>query len=193
MRADSSVMRRNRRETASVTPRHDLGGGTFDCALARGYRDRFEVLGTPGGIDSIGGADFDGLLLGLLGERLGPAAGALLDGPTESTGVLARRLSLRDESERIKWELSAADHYEDLLTAMQPPAWVLVHRAEFEALIKPLIAETVLECDRLLSQLGMTWPDVDRVVPVGGSSKIPLVQSLLSEACGRAVPPMLPV
>src|SRR6202000_899580 len=42
---------------------YDLGGGTFDCALARGCRDRFEVLGAPGGIDSIGGADFDGLLL----------------------------------------------------------------------------------------------------------------------------------
>jgi hypothetical protein len=166
---------------------YDLGGGTFDCALARGYRDQFEVLGTPGGIDSIGGADFDGLLLGMLGERLGPSVGALLDGPAGSTGVLARRLSLRDESERIKWELSAADQYEDVLTALHPPAWVRVQRAEFEALIKPLIAETVMECERLLSQLGMTWLDVDRVVPVGGSSKIPLVQSLLSQACGRAV------
>ena len=166
---------------------YDLGGGTFDCAVARGYPGRFEVLGTPGGIDSIGGADFDGLLLGLLGERLGRTVAALLDGPAQSTGVLARRLSLRDESERIKWELSVTDQYEDLLTALQPPAWVQVQRAEFEALIKPLIAETVLECDRLLSQLGMTWLDVDRVVPVGGSSKIPLVQSLLSQACGRAV------
>jgi predicted GTPase/actin-like ATPase involved in cell morphogenesis len=166
---------------------YDLGGGTFDCALARGYQGRFEVLGMPGGIDSIGGTDFDGLLLGLLAERLGPSIGALLDGPAENTSVLARRLSLREASERIKWSLSEAQQYEDLLTALQPAVWVEVRRAEFEQLIKPLIAETVKECERLLGQLGMAWKDVDRVVPVGGSSKIPLVQSLLSRACGRAV------
>jgi hypothetical protein len=166
---------------------YDLGGGTFDCALARGSGGRFDVLGAPGGIDSLGGSEFDGLLLRLLGDRLGPAVAGLLDGPPGDTGILARRLSLRDDCERIKWELSARTEYEDMVTALTPPAWVLVERAEFEALIRPLLAETVAECGRLLSQLGMTWADVDRVVPVGGSSEIPAVATMLSEACGRAV------
>jgi molecular chaperone DnaK (HSP70) len=166
---------------------YDLGGGTFDCALARGQADNFEVLGSPGGIDSIGGTDFNTELLGLLRERLGDAVGGLLDGSAENIDVLARRLSLNDEIERIKWSLSDAEQYEDLLTALQPPAWCQVKRTEFEALIEPLISETIRECDRLLGRSGRSWLDVERVVPVGGSSNIPLVQSMLSKTSGRAV------
>jgi predicted GTPase len=166
---------------------YDLGGGTFDCAVARGTCDNFDVLGTPGGIADLGGADFDRLLLGLFGERLGPDVRKVLDGPAGDIGLLARRLSLRDESERIKWELSAEDHYEGLLTAVKPPPWVRVERTEFEELIRPLLAETLAECERTLRQLGMEWRDMNRVVPTGGSSKIPLVQALLAQSTGLIV------
>jgi predicted GTPase len=166
---------------------YDLGGGTFDCAVARGARDNFDVLGTPGGIPNLGGADFDGLLLGLFGERLGPDVREVLYGPVQGIGLLGRRLSLHDESERIKWELSAELHYEGLLTAVKPPPWVRVERTEFETLIRPLLAETLAECERMLRQLGMQWRDVNRVVPTGGSSNIPLVQALLAQSTGLVV------
>ncbi|MGO9217370.1 MAG: Hsp70 family protein [Streptosporangiaceae bacterium] len=166
---------------------YDLGGGTFDCAVARGTRDNFDVLGTPGGLADLGGADFDGLLLGLFGERLGPDVREVLCGPAQDIGLLGRRLSLHDESERIKWELSAEPHYEGLLTAVKPPPWVRVERTEFETLIRPLLAETLAECERILSQLGMQWRDVNRVVPTGGSSNIPLVQTLLAQSTGLVV------
>jgi predicted GTPase/actin-like ATPase involved in cell morphogenesis len=166
---------------------YDLGGGTFDCAIAQGTRDKFDVLGTPGGIADLGGVDFDGLLLGLFRERLGPGVREVLDGPAQNIGLLGRRLSLHDESERIKWELSAELHYEGLLTAVKPPPWVRVERTEFDTLIHPLLAETFGECERMLGQLGMQWSDVKRMVPTGGSSNIPLVQALLAQSTGVVV------
>jgi uncharacterized protein len=166
---------------------YDLGGGTFDCAVARGTLDNFDVLGTPCGIADLGGVDFDGLLLRLFGERLGPEVRDVLYGPAQDIERLGRRLSLHDESERIKWELSAELHYEGLLTAVKPPPWVRMERTEFETLIGPLVAETLAECERMLRQLGMHWPDVNRVVPTGGSSNIPLVQTLLTQRTGLVV------
>lgn len=172
---------------------YDLGGGTFDCAVARGSQDGFEVLGAPGGIDSIGGADFDSLLLGLLADRLGPDAAQLLRGPAvgtagdEGADVLARRLSVRDEAEEIKCQLSEAQEYQDIVTAVRPPALIRVHRSEFETLIEHLLVETVLECERLLERHGLTWVDVDRIVPAGGSSRIPLVHTMLAKFSGRPV------
>ncbi len=166
---------------------YDLGGGTFDCAVARGTCDNFDVLGTPGGIADLGGADFDGLLLRLFGERLGGNVREVLYGPAQDIGLLGRRFSLHDESERIKWELSAELQFEGLLTAVKPPPWVRVERTEFETLIHPLLAETLAECERMLRQLGMQWRHVNRVVPTGGSSNIPLVQTLLAQSTGLVV------
>lgn len=169
---------------------YDLGGGTFDCAIARGTTDLFEVLGLPGGIDTLGGLDFDSLLLRLLGQRLGPAIKALADTSVVDSGdadLLARRLTLFDETERIKRELSVRPVHEAVLTAIRPAAGVRVERAEFEKLIQSLLVETINECERMLLHHGMTWADVDRVVPVGGSSLIPLVGRMLAEASGRAV------
>jgi len=163
---------------------YDLGGGTFDCAVARGTAGWYEVLGEPGGLDDVGGAAFDRLLLGLIRDRLGDTVAGLLDGPTDDPAILLRRLRLKDACEMFKWQLSVADHYEDEL---MPPSSFALDRAEFEALIRPLLAETISECDRLLDKLGLDWPDVHRVVPVGGSSRIPLVGKMLAERGGRPV------
>jgi predicted GTPase/actin-like ATPase involved in cell morphogenesis len=169
---------------------YDLGGGTFDCCLALGTADQFDVLSDPGGIDNLGGRDFDSLLLGLLGQRLGPAVKALAGTSAVDSGdadLLARRLTLFDEAERIKRELSVKAACNAVLTATRPAASVRVERAEFEELIRPLLAETVTECERMLQRRGMTWADIDRVVPVGGSSNIPLVGRMLADVSGRAV------
>jgi predicted GTPase len=168
---------------------YDLGGGTFDCAVARGTASRFDVLGAPGGIDNLGGIDFDSLLLGLLAQKLGPAIKVMLDSGSADVDadLLSRRLTLFDEAERIKRRLSTQSAHDAVLTAMRPPASVRVERAEFEDLIRPQLAETITECERMLSRLGMTWADIDRVVPVGGSSRIPLVSRMLTAGSGRAV------
>ncbi len=166
---------------------YDLGGGTFDCAVARGTFDGFEVLGTPGGIGDLGGTDFDGRLLALLGEQHAEALGGLLDGSADDLAVLGLRGSLRRECERIKWELSEHSRYEDVLATVRPPVWLTIPRGDFEERIRPLVAETTAECERMLRQLGMTWDDLGRVLPTGGSTKVPFVQRMLADASGRVV------
>ncbi len=166
---------------------YDLGGGTFDCAVARGARGRYEVLGSPGGLGDVGGVAFDRLMLSLVRERFGQAAAAILDGPARDTQTLRRRLNLRDSCENFKCQLSATGYHEDLLTELTPPGLFGLDRPEFEAMVRPLLARTIAECDRLLDELGLTWPEVDRIVPVGGSSRIPLVGQLLDQHTGRTV------
>jgi molecular chaperone DnaK (HSP70) len=166
---------------------YDLGGGTFDCAVARGTAQGHEILGEPGGLDDVGGAAFDRLLLGLIRDRFGEPAAALLDSAAGDPDVLRRRLMLKDRCEAIKCQLSVTGNHEDLLSELVPPGVLDLARAELEALIRPLLAETLAECDDLLARLGLGWADVDRVVPVGGSSRIPLVGQLLAERTRRPV------
>jgi molecular chaperone DnaK (HSP70) len=166
---------------------YDLGGGTFDCAVAQGTAGWYEVLGKPGCLDDVGGAAFDRLLLDLIRDRFSDTAARLLDGPADDPDILRRKLTLKDRCEKFKLRLSVADYHEDLLSELKPPSWFRLDRAEFETLIRSLLRETISECDRLLEELELDWPDVHRVVPVGGSSRIPLVGKMLAQHCGRPV------
>jgi molecular chaperone DnaK (HSP70) len=166
---------------------YDLGGGTFDCAVARGDAGWFEVLGKPDGKRRAGGAVFDRVILGLAAGQFGPAMPPPLTADGDDPGLIRRWLNLNDACEQVKWRLSTdEDPVEEMLWDASPPGLFTVTRARFEAAIGPLVAETVRICDRLLSDQGMDWPDLDRVVPVGGSSQIPLVGRLLA-ARGRPV------
>lgn len=166
---------------------YDLGGGTFDCAVAQGTARWYEVLGKPGCLDDVGGAAFDRLLLGLIRNRFNDTAACLPDGPADDPDILRGRLMLKDTCEKFKLQLSVTDSYEDLLSELKPPSRFRLDRAKFEALIRPVLEETISECDRLLDSLKLTWQEVHRVVPVGGSSKIPLVGEMLAQRCGRTV------
>jgi len=166
---------------------YDLGGGTFDCAVARGTAEGYEVLGAPGGLDDVAGSAFDRLLLALVRERFPDETAAMADVRTDETDALRRSLLLKDTCETIKWRLSATGRVEVLLSELRPPRELVLERAEFEELIRPLLAETIGECERLLERLDLDWPDVDRIAPVGGSSKIPLVGEMLAAKCGRPV------
>ncbi len=101
----------------------------------------------------------------------GPVAGPAWDGGHRSVRraddqqeALADRWSLRHEAEQIKWMLSRAKVYQDRVTAAKA-ASVRITRAEFEELIRPLLKQTIAECERLLQNFRLTWKDVDRIVP----------------------------
>ena len=166
---------------------YDLGGGTFDCAFAQAIADWYEVLGEPGGLDDVGGALFDRLLLGLIRHRCGDAAARVLDGPAPDIATLRRRINLKETCEQIKIELSENDHYEGLLTELVPETEFRVERSDFEALIRPHITETLAECDRLRKRLNLEWEKVNRVAPVGGSSRVPLVGAMIAAHTGGTV------
>ncbi|MFE5922277.1 Hsp70 family protein [Streptomyces sp. NPDC056468] len=184
---------------------YDLGGGTFDLAIARGTRDGLTVLGSPGGLPHVGGVAIDQAVLGLIRDRCPAAA---LDSLRSSGGgaddsdshggsgsraadraaeVLRRRTQLAEACTAFKQQLSVSSEHTDLLTMLDPPVEVTLTQDELREAVRPLLSDTVAECERMLKAHGLGWADLDLIVPVGGSSRLPMVGELLAARSGRPV------
>ncbi|WP_069884058.1 Hsp70 family protein [Streptomyces luteocolor] len=161
---------------------YDFGGGTFDAALVR-LRDggSHEVLGHDA-LDDCGGSDIDALLLAEIRERGGAELAAAL---SPAVPVAARRnvLELGDLARRLKHQLSADSFVEDVFA----PAGALVEldRKRFVTIVTPLLARTVDCCRALLATAGLTADQVDAVLLVGGTTRMPVVAELLGRALDR--------
>ncbi|WP_313109944.1 Fe-S protein assembly chaperone HscA [Atlantibacter sp.] len=149
---------------------YDLGGGTFDISVLRLSRGVFEVLST-GGDSALGGDDFDHLLADWLREQAG-----LHD---RSSNHLQRELL--DAAIAAKIALSDAETVTVNVGGWQGD----VTRAQFNALIAPLVKRTLLACRRALKDAGVEASDVLDVVMVGGSTRVPLVRERVGEFFGR--------
>jgi Fe-S protein assembly chaperone HscA len=158
---------------AGVIAVYDFGGGTFDISILRVEDGVFQVLSTNGDTH-LGGDDLDALLV----ERVLAEWGA----PPSAEVVQEIRKSVI----RAKWDLSDRDQT-DLVVA--PPAGrryqKRVTRAEFEAMIRPVVDRTLDPCRQALADAGLANADIDEVVLVGGSTRIPLVRRLVAELFGR--------
>ncbi|QFH70403.1 Fe-S protein assembly chaperone HscA [Enterobacter sp. E76] len=149
---------------------YDLGGGTFDISVLRLSRGVFEVLST-GGDSALGGDDFDHLLADWLREQAGFS--------DRSDNRLQRELL--DAAIAAKIALSDADS-----VAVNVGGWQgNVTRAQFNALIAPLVKRTLLACRRALKDAGVEASEVLDVVMVGGSTRVPLVRERVGEFFGR--------
>jgi molecular chaperone HscA len=154
---------------------YDLGGGTFDISLLRLNRGVFEVLAT-GGDSSLGGDDLDHAL----GEWIIAQAGF-----EQVDTALARRILLaaRAAKERLT---------DDVLTTIEiehaQGTWRgELDRETFDELIRPLVRKTLSACRRALRDAGVDKVDIGEIVMVGGSTRVPLVQSMVSEFFERPV------
>ena len=154
---------------------YDLGGGTFDVSILRIDEGVFRVLSTSGDTH-LGGDDFDQLL----GERILAAAGA----SANDAYVLQ---AVRAAAEGLKIELSQKEQA-TLRIELQDraPIDITVARAEFEAMIAPLVERTIACVHRAIADAKLTADDIDDVVLVGGSTRIPLVRQRLEHDLGRA-------
>ncbi len=162
---------------------YDFGGGTFDAAVLRKSPTEFEMLGTPEGLERLGGIDFDQAVFAHVEGALGGAFDQL-DDDDATVAALAR---LRDECREAKEALSADTDTQ--ITVMLPRVQtdVRLTRAEFEALVRPRIVETAEALERAVRSAGIPMDYISRVLLVGGSSRIPLVGQLVREATGRPV------
>ena len=163
---------------------YDLGGGTFDAAVLRRNETGFDIVGTPDGVEALGGIDFDAALFDFVVEHVGEHLETLdLDEPS----VMQAVQRLRDDCVEAKIALSSDT---DTTIAVMLPGketQIRITRDEFEQRITPLLTETITALRRTLRSAKVEAGDLDRVLLVGGSSRIPLVGQLVTRELGRPV------
>ena len=168
----------------SVTSVYDLGGGTFDTALVVRGGVGYELRGQPGGDESIGGEDFDDVVMDHVRRSLGNAL-TLMD--TTDDAVLAGLQQVRLNAVSAKEALS--DDLDASVAVILPgiAREVRITRAEFESAVRVPLLRTVDTLARTLTSAGLEPADVTAVLLAGGSSRIPLVSQLLAEELGIRV------
>ncbi len=163
---------------------YDLGGGTFDVAVVQMAAGGPEVVGTPDGLERLGGIDFDGAVLNHVDRALDGRVHAADTDNAETRSAIAR---LRDECRGAKEALSSDT--ETVIPVLLPGVNenVRLTRAEFEQLLRPRLEDTFPIIERVVTSAGITMADITAILTVGGSSRIPLVGQLLRERTQRPV------
>ena len=164
---------------------YDLGGGTYDISILELGDGVFEVKSTNGDTH-LGGDDFDQRLIDWIADEF-----KRTDGIDLRTDPMALQ-RLKEAAEKAKIELSAASATTinlPFITATQegPKHLTLeLTRAKFEQLVDDLIARTIPPMEKALADAGLTKGQVDEVILVGGSTRIPKVQEVVQEFFGKA-------
>ncbi len=154
---------------------YDFGGGTFDVSILRVEDGVFQVLSTNGDTH-LGGDDIDLLLTSRVLEELGAPDGSLADEAIQA---------IRKAVIQAKWDLSDRDVTELRIDLPGRAFRKLITRAEFDAIIRPIVDRTLEPCRTALADAGLQPAQIDEVVLVGGSTRIPLVRRLVGDLFGR--------
>ena len=163
----------------------DLGGGTFDISILELGDGVFEVKSTNGDTH-LGGDDFDQCIIDWLAEEFKKDEGIDLK---KDPMALQR---LKEAAEKAKIELSSSSVTEINLPYIMPVDGIPKHlvkslsRAKFEQLADKLIQATLEPCKKALSDAGLNVSQIDEVILVGGSTRIPAIQDLVEKFFGKA-------
>lgn len=162
----------------------DLGGGTFDISILELGDGVFEVKSTNGNTH-LGGDDFDHVIIDWLAEEFKKDEGLDL---RKDPMALQR---LKEAAEKAKIELSSSNSTEINLPYIMPVNGIPKHlvktlsRAKFEQLADKLIQATIEPCKKAMSDAGFTNSDINEVILVGGSSRIPAIQAIVEKIFGK--------
>ncbi|MBW0122028.1 Hsp70 family protein, partial [Pseudonocardia oceani] len=163
---------------------YDLGGGTFDATVLRKLRDGIEILGTPEGVERLGGVDFDEAILSYVNYASG---GALtdLDMSDQQTSVAMARL--RQDCILAKEALSIDT--ETVIPVFLPHRHFDIHltSTDFEDMIRAQVESTIGAFTRTLRSAQVEPDQLTAVLLVGGSSRIPLVARMISAELDRPI------
>ncbi len=165
---------------------YDLGGGTFDISIMELGDGVFEVLSTNGDTH-LGGDDFDQVIIDWLASEFA----------AENSGIDLKKdpmalQRLKEAAEKAKIELSSQTSTEINLPYIMPVDGVPRHlvktltRAKFEQLADNLIQKTVEPCRKALQDAGISASDIDEILLVGGSTRIPAIQAVVEKFFGKA-------
>ena len=163
----------------------DLGGGTFDISILELGDGVFEVKSTNGDTH-LGGDDFDHVIIDWLADEFQNDEGVDL---RQDPMALQR---LKEAAEKAKIELSSSTSTEINLPYIMPVNGIPKHlvktltRAKFEQLADSLIQATIAPCRQALADAGISASEIDEVILVGGSTRIPAIQQVVEKFFGKA-------
>ena len=163
----------------------DLGGGTFDISILELGDGVFEVRSTNGDTH-LGGDDFDHVIIDWLADEFKADEGVDL---RQDPMAMQR---LKEAAEKAKIELSSSTSTEINLPYIMPVGGIPKHlvrtltRAKFEQLADRLIQACVAPCENALRDAGLSKSDIDEVILVGGSTRIPAIQQIVEKIFGKA-------
>jgi Fe-S protein assembly chaperone HscA len=161
---------------AGIIAVYDLGGGTFDISILRVEDGVFQVLSTNGDTH-LGGDDIDNLLI----DRVLADVAATSGSPASVVSAFSRTLEAVQEIRKavIQAKIDLSDREETTLNGNR------FTRAELEALIDPIVERTLAPCRHAMADAGLEASQIDEVVLVGGSTRIPMVRRKVEELFGR--------
>lgn len=151
---------------------YDLGGGTFDISVLRLTQGVFEVLAT-GGDSALGGDDFDHVL-----------AEWMMESSTYHTYDASSSRELLALARSVKEQLTSTREVSVRIPLSGET--LNISRDQFNSLIQPLVSKTIRACRRAVKDAGIDLGDIQDVVMVGGSTRVPLVQTKVGDFFGRA-------
>jgi molecular chaperone DnaK len=173
--------KRNKDMTIAV---YDLGGGTFDISILEMGEGLFEVKSTNGDTH-LGGDDFDGVIIDWLAEMFKQQENIDL---RKDPMALQR---LKDAAEKAKIDLSSTTETDITLPYITAVDGVPKHlttkltRAQFEKMVDTLVQRSLEPCRKALQDAGLTKNDIDEVILVGGSTRIPRIQQAVEDFFGK--------
>ncbi|HET6883792.1 MAG TPA: Hsp70 family protein, partial [Pirellulales bacterium] len=159
---------------------YDLGGGTFDVTVVEMTNQSFKAIATDGDV-RLGGKDWDEKLVEIAAERLTAQLG---EDPRQDPESLQEMWIAAEAAKKTLSERPKATMYVNFQGKRQK---VEVTRQEFEEATAPLVLRTRTTTEIVVLQAGLTWQEIDRVVVVGGSTRMPAVTRMLGELAGRTI------
>lgn len=174
----------DKKDKSQVIAVYDLGGGTFDISVLELGDGVFEVKSTNGDTH-LGGDDFDGKIINFLADEFKKTEGVDL----RKDPMAMQRL--KDAAEKAKIELSSSTKTNinlPFITADQSgPKHMNIDltRAKFEQIVDDLVKRTLEPCRKALKDAGVTKDQIDSVILVGGSTRIPKIQEVVKEFFGK--------
>ena len=164
-----------KRDEEKLIAVYDLGGGTFDISILQINNGIFEVLSTNGDT-YLGGDDFDHAIVNFWIQQLSISASRL-----SSDKALAQELRLK--AEEAKKELSSRDSFTTTIREHK----VQISKKEFENLIEPFVQRTIDCCANALKDATLKTQDIQEIVMVGGSTRVPLVKESVKRFFNKEV------
>lgn len=156
---------------------YDLGGGTFDVTLLKSNLGDFDIIGTDGD-RNLGGFDFDNAIINWIKAEFASQTGLTIEDD-------ALEAQLRDRAEQAKHRLSNSDQAPIFVSAFGRNEKLVLTRDKFEEITEGLLARTRMLLEDVVDEAGIPFSQIDKVLLVGGSTRMPMVPRMLAEVTGQ--------